>query len=246
MTRTGSLLVGLTGGIGTGKSRVAERLRELGVVVECADRIVREVQAPGSEALRRIAEEFGPEYLTPSGELDRARLGKFVFDHPERLAALNRIVHPLVMAEMNARIARHREHGVPVIVIDVPLLFEGRAAGRATVAGLAFDEVVLVYAKPQQQLERVMARDGLSREDALARIRSQMPIDEKRALADVVIDNSGSWEDTERAVDALQARWGSDEKPQVSRTPPPAAVEPRPPGPPQASSGGTRDTEPTS
>ncbi len=207
MADSGSILIGLTGGIGTGKSRVAELLRELGAAVECSDAIVRELQAPGGAGLEAIVATFGREYLTASGELDRPKLGKLVFNDPGARMKLNLLIHPLVTRETQARIARHRARGVAVIVADIPLLLEGKKSGVGSGAVLPFDRIALVYATEEQQLARVMARDGLSREDALSRIRSQLPIEEKRALADVVIDNSGPWEATERQVRSYYADW---------------------------------------
>jgi dephospho-CoA kinase len=207
MAGTGSILIGLTGGIGTGKSRVADLLRALGAAVECSDTLVRELQAPGGVGLAAIVDAFGAEYLTPSGELDRPKLGKLVFNDPAARGKLNLLIHPLVTRETQKRVAAHRERGVPVIVADIPLLLEGKKAGVGSGAILPFDLIVVVYATEEQQLARVMARDKLSRDDALSRIRSQLPIEEKRALADVVIDNSGAWEAAEKQTRDLYAEW---------------------------------------
>ncbi len=204
---TSSKLVGLTGGIGSGKSRVADLLRELGAVVECSDLIVRELQAPGGAALAEMVATFGDEYLLPDGTLDRARLGQLVFGDPSARQRLNQIVHPLVYLEYRRRIERHRRAGVPVIVLDIPLLLEGKKSGTGSGALIAFDVIVVVYASPATQLARVMARDQLSREQAQTRIQAQMPIEEKRRMADVVIENDGDWAATERHVRELYARW---------------------------------------
>ncbi|MFQ5699904.1 MAG: dephospho-CoA kinase [Myxococcota bacterium] len=205
--RPGSLVVGLTGGIGTGKTRVADLLAELGAAVECSDRIVRELQAPGGEVLRAIVGHFGPEVLTPEGELDRPRLGARVFRDPEARRALGELIHPAVYRQLARRAEEHRKRGVPVIVLDIPLLLEGRASGRGSGAKLPFDLVAVVWAPPAVQLERVMTRDGLPREQAQARIDAQMPIDEKVRMADVRIDNAGDWDATERRVRNLYRRW---------------------------------------
>jgi dephospho-CoA kinase len=204
---TKSLVVGLTGGIGTGKSKVSELLERLGAAVDCSDKIVRELQAPGGAALRAIVDEFGPEYLTASGELDRPKLGKRVFEDRDARLRLNLLIHPLVTAEHQRRLAAHRARGVAVIVADIPLLLEGRKAGTGTGAILPFDVIAVVYATEAQQLERIVARDKLAPEDARARIAAQLPIEEKRALADIVIDNSGSWEATEKQVREWYASW---------------------------------------
>jgi dephospho-CoA kinase len=201
------LLVGLTGGIGTGKTRVADLLAALGAAVECSDKIVRELQARGGAGLRAIVAAFGAEYLTAEGELDRAKLGQKVFGDAQARLRLNALIHPLVTAELQRRVAAHRARGSDVIVVDIPLLLEGKKAGVGTGAILPFDVIAVVYSAPEQQLERVTARDSLSHADARARIGAQLPIDEKRALADVVIDNGGAWEATEKRVRELFAQW---------------------------------------
>jgi dephospho-CoA kinase len=206
----GSLLIGLTGGIGTGKSRVADLLRELGAVVECSDLIVRELQAPGGAGLEGIRRAFGDEYLTASGELDRPRLGALVFNDAQARARLNGIMLPLVTAELQRRAQAHKAAGARVVVLDIPLLLEGRKSGTGAGAVLPFDEIVVVYAREEQQVERVMARDKLARDAALARVRSQLPIEEKRAFPGVIaIDNSGDWETAEKQVRELWAAWNA-------------------------------------
>lgn len=199
-------VIGLSGGIGTGKSTVARMLAELGAVVIDADAIVHELQAPGTPMLAEIAAAFGAEMIRPDGSLDRARLGDLVFRDPEARLRLGRIVHPGVGAEMLRRLAAAREAGAPLVVLDIPLLFEGRKAGSGSAAQLAMDATVLVYARESQQIDRQVTRDDCDREEALRRVRSQMPIEEKRALADFVIDNSGSLSDTERQVRELYER----------------------------------------
>jgi dephospho-CoA kinase len=205
----GSVVVGLTGGIGTGKTRVGDLLTELGAAVECSDKIVRELQSPGGEILDAIAREFGPEMLTREGELDRARLGERVFGDAEARQRLNNLIHPAVYRELLRRSEMHRAAGVRVIVLDIPLLLEGRKVGRGSGALLPFDVICVVYASPEIQLQRILARDDLSEEQARARIASQLPIDEKAEMADVVIDNSGDWQHTAETVRKLYAEWVS-------------------------------------
>ncbi len=200
-------VVGLTGGIGTGKSRVADLLEKLGAAVVCADRIVHQVQEAGSETLDEIARSFGPEYIQENGQLDRARLGSLVFTDPSARKKLNDIVHPRVTRAMAERLEELRAEGVPLVVLDIPLLLEGRVAGRGAGAVLPFDEIVLVYADDETQVERVLARDGLTHDEVLDRVRAQMPLEEKRRLADTVIENSGPWDQTERQVRALYKGW---------------------------------------
>ncbi len=199
-------VIGLSGGIGTGKSTVAGILARLGAVVIDADAIVHELQAPGTPMLAEIAAAFGGEVLRPDGSLDRARLGELVFRDPEARRRLGQLVHPAVGAEMRRRLDAAREAGVGLVVLDIPLLFEGRKAGTGSASLLGFDATVLVYAPEALQIERQLARDGHGRDEALRRVRSQMPIEEKRALADFVIDNSGSLAETERQVRELYER----------------------------------------
>jgi dephospho-CoA kinase len=210
MLRRVTRVVGLTGGIGTGKSTVARMLAALGAVVIDADAIVHELQAPGTPLLARIAEAFGPEILRPDGALDRERLGQLVFSDPAARARLNALVHPAVGAEMLRRLEAAKASGAKLVVLDIPLLLEGRAAraaqpGRGATASDLAGEVIVVWAPAAAQIERQRSRDGATREHAAERMRAQLPIDEKRALADHVIDNSGSLEETERQVRALYA-----------------------------------------
>lgn len=198
-------IVGLTGGIGSGKSTVADMLRALGAVVIDADAIVRELQTPGSPVLAEMIEAFGPQIVDGAGVLDREALGRIVFNDAEKRTRLGSIVHPHVGREMARRLEAARRGAASLVVLDVPLLLEGRAAGRAS-AAQPYEEVIVVWVPETVQLARLMHRDGRARDDALSRIRAQMPLDEKRALADHVIDNSGSLEETERQVRELYAR----------------------------------------
>ena len=198
-------VIGLTGGIGTGKSTVARLLTELGAAVVDADAIVRELQAPGSPALAEIAAALGSDVLDPAGALDRARVADRVFRDPALRQRLNAIMHPRVGAEMARRTDAARRAGAPLVVMDIPLLFETRPRDRDAARG-GSDATVLVYAAPSVQIDRTVARDGCTREEAERRIAAQLPIDEKRALADYVIDNGGALADTERQVRGLFAK----------------------------------------
>ncbi len=202
MLRPVTRIVVLTGGIGSGKSTVAGLLAERGATLIDADAIVHELQAPGQPLLREIAEAFGAELIDPSGALDREALGARVFRDPGQRARLNAIVHPAVGAEVARRLAAARERGDALVVVDIPLYFEGRARGAATASALPADQVLLVYVPEALQLERTVRRDGCSPDEARRRIASQLPIEEKRALADVVFDNSGSPDETRRQVEA--------------------------------------------
>jgi len=198
-------IVGLSGGIGTGKSTVAQLLAGLGAVVIDADAIVRELQAPGSPVLDDLREAFGDGIIDASGALDRGALAAVVFRDAEARARLGAIIHPKVGVETARRIAAAREAGAAVVVLDIPLLFEGRKAGTGSAAQMDFDTTVLVYAPEALQIERQMERDGCDREEALRRVRAQLPIEEKKGIADCIIDNSGTPEQTERQVRALWA-----------------------------------------
>lgn len=195
-------VIGLTGGIGTGKSTVARMLADLGAVVIDADAIVHALQAAGSPALAEIVAAFGPGVLDARGELDRARLADVVFRDPAQRQRLDAIMHPRVGAEMARRAEAARRAQAPLVVLDIPLLFETRPRERAA-ARAGFDATVLVHCPPAVQIERTVARDGCSRAEAERRVAAQMPIDEKRRLADHVIDNSGTVAETRRQVLAL-------------------------------------------
>jgi dephospho-CoA kinase len=189
-------VLGLSGGIATGKSTVARFLASLGATVIDADAIVHELQAPGTPMLDAIQEAFGPELIDAEGRLDRNALGAIVFSDPAARRRLEQIVHPKVIATMAERVASAQAAGAALIVLDIPLLFERSEASPNRAAGPAFDATVLVYAPESLQIERQMLRDGCDREAALERIRAQLPIERKKALADIVIDNSGSLEET--------------------------------------------------
>ncbi|MEB2346408.1 MAG: dephospho-CoA kinase [Deltaproteobacteria bacterium] len=197
-------VLALSGGIGTGKSTVAAMLRARGAVVIDADEIVHRLQARGAPMLAELVAAFGPGILDTEGALDRKRLGERVFGDPEARRRLEAIVHPKVGLEMARQLDAARRAKAPLVVLDIPLLFESRAAGaRGGASALPFEATVLVYAPRALQLARTIARDGCSAEQAEARLAAQLPIDEKRALADHVIDNGGSLAETERQVDAL-------------------------------------------
>lgn len=191
------LLVGLTGGIASGKSVVAARMAEHGAVVVDADRIAREVVEPGTPALARIAEEFGPGVLAADGSLDRAALGAIVFADQDRLAVLNGITHPAVRELSHRRFAEAAEADPDAIVVyDVPLLTEARG-------GDEFDVVVVVSAPEEVRIERMVSLRGMSRAEAERRIRSQAPEGDRRALADILIESGGTLEQTLARTDEV-------------------------------------------
>jgi len=194
-------LIGLTGGAGSGKSTVAEMFRERGATVLDADQATHALYEPGSLGFDMIEREFGPEYVR-NDRIDRARLGELVFNDADARQRLNAIMHPLVREWMAARTAEALMRGAPVVVQDVPLLFEN---------GLEdlYSAVVLVYVPESIQMQRLVEGRGIGEDRARAIIASQMPIDEKRGRAQHVIDNSGTREETRRQVEAM---W-----PEVSR-----------------------------
>jgi dephospho-CoA kinase len=194
-------IVGLTGGIGTGKSTVSRMFVELGARLVDADAIVHELQAPGTPILEAIRERFGSDVIDADGTLDRAALGAIVFRDADARQALGEIVHPPVRREMRARIERAVAEGVPLVLVDIPLLFEGRRAADDNPLGL--EGTILVYAPRALQIERQLSRDDTSVEEAERRVAAQLPIEDKRALADHVIDNGGSLDETRRQVEAL-------------------------------------------
>ena len=199
-------ILGLSGGIGSGKSTVTRILDELGATTIDADAIVHEQQAAGQPMLDEIAAAFGHEVIAEDGSLDREALGAVVFRDEKARARLGSIVHPPVIAEMMRRAKAAVEAGDPLVVLDIPLLFEGRVSGRGSGASMNFDETVCVWVSRDVQIERTMARDGCDTAEAERRIEAQLPIDEKREMADHVIDNSGTVENTREQVAALVTR----------------------------------------
>jgi len=201
-----TLIIGLSGGIGSGKSTVARMFEEMGAIVIDADAIVREVQVPGSPALAEIAKTFGDCVLDASGALDRKALGDIVFRDPDARARLNAIVHPKAVALMLQRLQQTLETKPAMVLLDIPLLFEGRRSQTSSAGLIPFDATVLVWVPEQVQVERQIARDGCDEAEARRRIAAQMPLDAKRALADYVIDNSGALEQTQKIVHRVVAQ----------------------------------------
>ena len=188
---------GLTGGVASGKSTVARVLEGLGAKIIDADRLGHELLRRPHPAHQEVVRRFGREILDPTGEIDRKRLGAVVFADPTKLRELNAILHPLIIARVEELAARyHAENPGAVVVVDAALLFEAGIGGR-------FTKVLVVWCRPEQQVERLMAKTGLSRQEAEQRIAAQLPVDEKRWRADFEIDSSGSLERTRAQVEAL-------------------------------------------
>jgi dephospho-CoA kinase len=190
-------VIGLTGGIGSGKSTVSEMLRALGAAVISSDALAREVVAPGQPALEEIREAFGPEVVQADGSLDRPALARRVFADPEARRRLEAITHPRVRALTLQRLDSLRSGGSAAAVVDVPLLYE---VGMDE-AGI-FDEIWVVWVPAEVQVARVVARDRCDEAQARARLQAQWPLEEKARRADRVIDNSGDEEATRRQVEA--------------------------------------------
>jgi dephospho-CoA kinase len=193
------LRVGLTGGIASGKTTVAELLRQRDYPVLDADALAREFLEPGQDAYKEVVAHFGQRILTPRGAVDRKRLAAIVFSDAAERAKLNQILHPRIRdVVVNWFAALNRPGGPALAFEDAALILESGARD-------SLDRIVVCWCRPEQQLERLLAR-GMSEEDARMRIAAQMPIDEKRKRADEVIDCSGSIAETEKQLDAVLAK----------------------------------------
>uniref|UniRef100_A0A8C4Q444 Dephospho-CoA kinase domain-containing protein n=1 Tax=Eptatretus burgeri TaxID=7764 RepID=A0A8C4Q444_EPTBU len=193
-------LVGLTGGIASGKTAVATMFRNLGCVIVDADNIARQVVHRGQPALRKIVQCFGHEVLAEDGELDRSKLGQIVFSNPKKRRELEAITHPAVRREMAKLILGFLLRGYRYVILDVPLLFENEKLKSIV------KHSIVVYCDPETQLQRLMRRDCFSAKEAECRLAAQIPLEEKRMFADHVIENSGSRDATLRQVRQLHAR----------------------------------------
>ncbi|WP_289356044.1 dephospho-CoA kinase [Paenibacillus sp. S-12] len=194
--------IGLTGGIASGKSTVSRLLVERGALLVDADKIAREVVLPGSPVLEQIAVHFGSDMLLEDGSLNRKRLGELVFASETSRKQLESITHPAIRQEIQRQTRQYeQEHPERLVVVDIPLLYE---------SGLAelFDSIVVVYVPRSVQLQRLMERDGWNEKEAEQRLNAQWSMEKKRDLADIVIDNSGSLQDTIMQVDRFWSEKG--------------------------------------
>ena len=199
--KTKTLILGVTGNIASGKSTVAKELARRGAAVLDADQLAREVVESGSAVLKKLVKLFGNEILQQDGNLDRDRLGQMVFADVKVRAMLNQIIHPEIAKKSVDRLSRlQSDPDLPLIVYEASLLFEVGAESRV-------DKVLVVKIDPEQQLQRLISRDRLSREGARQRIAAQMPQQQKVERADYVIDNSGSAAATRQQIDALWPQW---------------------------------------
>jgi dephospho-CoA kinase len=193
-----ALVVGLTGGICTGKSTVSRMLADLGATVIDSDDVAHDLQAPGQVTYARVVQAFGPGILNAAGEIDRRRLGALVFAEPTRRAELEAIMHPAIVAESDRRVREALAAGVQLVVVDAALLVE---VGRHR----TFPRLVVVVASEAEQVRRLRARNGLSESEARQRLAAQMPLSEKRRHAHHVIENSGDPSETAAQVRRLHA-----------------------------------------
>lgn len=185
--------IGLTGGVGSGKSTVSSYMHELGIPVIDGDKLAREAVIPGSRAMAEMRKAFGPHIFLPDGSLNRLKMGEIVFNDEEKRQKLNSIIHPFIWHRTREELIRAQEEGFPVVVLDMPLLLEISWQ-------LRVEEVWLVEVPLEVQIARVISRDGFTREQVMERIGKQMPTTNKMNYADVIIDNSRSVEDTRRQV----------------------------------------------
>ncbi|HLR43498.1 MAG TPA: dephospho-CoA kinase [Pseudogracilibacillus sp.] len=198
-----TVVIGLTGSIGTGKSMIANKMIELGIPIVDADIIAREVVEPGKEAHQKIVETFGEGILHEDKTLNRPALGEIVFSDEAKRGQLNEIIHPAIRTEMLKQRDAYVAENVPALVMDIPLLFESKLTHYV-------EKIIVVYVSEETQLERVMARDESTEEAALQRINSQIPVKEKAEQADAVIDNNGTREASYEQLFEILQDWGID------------------------------------
>ena len=195
-----SCVIGLTGSIATGKSTVVEWFKTKHVPVIDADQIAREIVEPGKPILMRLKETFGEAIIQTDGSLDRALLGQMIFNDDTLRQKLDDLMHPAIVKEMVARRDKYLNQNEPLIILDIPLLFEGGLTDLV-------DRIMVVYTTEPVQLERLMNRNKLSKQEATQRIKTQWSIEKKKTLAADVIDNNGSIEETYQQCDALYQKY---------------------------------------
>lgn len=193
-------VIGITGGIASGKSTVSKMITDLGFTVIDADIAARKVVEPGENALKQVVKAFGTEILNVDETLNREKLGSIIFNNEEKRLVLNNIIHPAIRKYMNDRQEEAFTRGEEIVFMDIPLLFESKQTN-------IVDKTLLVFVDDHVQLKRLMDRNGLSKEEAVARIQSQMPLKKKKELADEVIDNNGSIETTREQLDHILKKW---------------------------------------
>ncbi|MBU3829284.1 MAG: dephospho-CoA kinase [Candidatus Limosilactobacillus merdavium] len=189
-------IIGLTGGIASGKSTVSNLLRLAGYPIVDADQIVHQLQSAQSKGLAKLATAFGNQILNPDQTLNRQKLGSIVFGDQEKLTKLNEIMQPLIREEIWRQVDNYKKQQLPYVILDIPLLFEANYASDC-------DQVIVVYVDRSTEIQRLMQRNGYSREEAEQRIDAQMPLEEKKGLADIVINNNGDEDHLKQQVAKL-------------------------------------------
>lgn len=195
-----ALIIGLTGSIASGKSTVSSMFEEFDIRVVDADKLAREVVEPGEESYEEIVKVFGKEVLQADQTLDRKYLGRIVFADEQKRKQLNEIVHPAIRERMLKARDTYIAAGATCVVLDIPLLFESKLTHFV-------DKIVVVYVDESVQLDRLLSRDDLTKEEAEQRIQAQMPVQEKRALADAIIDNNGTVKESLNQLESLLQKW---------------------------------------
>ncbi|MDI2586167.1 dephospho-CoA kinase [Psychrobacillus sp. NEAU-3TGS] len=194
------MIIGLTGSIASGKSTVSNMLKELGYPIVDADVVARVVVEKGTETLGKIKEVFGQEVIAEDGSLNRGKLGDIIFSSPSKRKQLNDIIHPAIRTEMLRQKEELQKAGHPSIIMDIPLLFESRLQSYV-------EKILVVTVTEETQLERLMARNNFTLEEAKARIQSQLPLSLKEKEADAVIYNNGTLESTEQQLKKILSDW---------------------------------------
>lgn len=194
------MIIGLTGSIASGKSTVSKMLEEKGYPIIDADMVARQVVEPGSETLKKIGDLFGEEVIKPDGTMDREKVGALIFSDPARRKQLNDIIHPAIRGEMLRQRSDYLAQGYRTIIMDIPLLFESKLQHFV-------DKILVVSVTEENQLARLMERNGLNDKDAKARISSQLPMSVKEEGADAVIYNNGTVGETARQLERIMEQW---------------------------------------
>lgn len=195
-----TLIIGLTGSIGTGKSTIANKFKQLNIPVVDADLIAREVVEPGKDAYNKIVEAFGKQILQRDKTLDRGKLGEIVFEDENKRKTLNSIIHPAIRQEMIRQRDTYIAENAPCVVLDIPLLYESKLTDFV-------EKVIVVTVDRDIQLQRILNRDDISEKEALQRIGAQIPVSEKEKWADAVIDNNGTIAQSEKQLVRILTEW---------------------------------------
>ena len=194
------MIIGLTGSIASGKSTVAKMIQSYNLPIVDADVVARQVVEPGTPTLKKIAEAFGDEVIAEDGSMDRAKVGSIIFHNEEMRKILNSIIHPAIREEMLRQRDEFMSYGEKNIFMDIPLLFESKLEHFV-------EKIIVVSVEEEVQLQRLMERNGFTEEDAKARIATQIPVKEKEQLADAVIHNNGTLEDTAIQLQTILYEW---------------------------------------